>query len=290
LPEGWDRISRLERTCMECSKVLDPGDALFSALYLEENLFVRRDRCPECWEPRKGEAEFSYWRTVVPEPEDPAKKKRRIDAMLDPQILFDVFREMTDDPDPRKRRFRFVLSLMLVRRKKLRFVSIAKRKMDDGQQDCLVLKQKGRGARLTFDVVDVKLSEEEAVAAQQEVGQLLVMGGVGEAGEIDAALAAQDAAAPAPGGADAPEDDATSAEGGEAPSDESGAGKTDDAADPGGADETGDVEDANDTDESGDVDEADSADEVDETDGPSEPADDGGDTTPVDLAEEGPRA
>ncbi len=259
MPEGWDRISRLERTCMECAKVLDPGDALFSALYLEENLFVRRDRCPECWEPRRGGPEFSYWRTVVPEPDDPAKKKRRIDAMLDPQVLFDVFREMTDDPDPRKRRFRFVLSLMLVRRKKLRFVSIAKRKMDDGQRDCLVLKQKGRGARLTFDVVDVKLTEEEAVAAQQEVGQLLVMGGVGEASEVDAALAAQDGATPASEG------DAPLAESGEAAPGNGEAGEAD-VPDEANA--------------------ADTADEVDEADGPSEPSADEDDTTPVDLTEE----
>ncbi len=273
MPEEWKSIPRTERVCAECSKAFEPGDALYSALYLEDNLIVRRDRCPGCWAPRKGEAEFSFWRTVVPEPEDPAKKKRRIDAMLDPRILFDVFREMTDDPDPGKRRFRFVLSLMLVRRTKLRFVSIAKRKMSDGQQDCLVLKQKGRGARLTFDVVDVKLSEEEAVAAQQEVGQLLVLGGVGEAGEageIDAALAAKDE-----GGADAPQGDAPSAESGEAPSGKSEAGETDDAAEGGEADGTDEP------------DEGDKADEVDKVDGSSEAPADGADTTPVDLAREG---
>ena len=238
MPEEWDRISRLQRTCVECSKVLDPGDALFSALYLEENLFVRRDRCPECWEPQKGGGEFSFWRTVVPEPEDPARKKRRIDAMLDPQVLFDVFREMTDDPDPRKRRFRFVLALMLVRRKKLKFVSIAKRAMADGQQDCLVLKQKGRGARLSFDVVDVRLSEEEAVAAQQEVGQLLVMGGVGEASEIDSALAVQEA--PTSDCADGSQDNAPRPEGGGAGSEDGGppeAATHDDASEAHGKDD-----------------------------------------------------
>jgi hypothetical protein len=245
LPQEYDRISRLERVCTDCAKAFEPDDELFSALYLEDNLFVRRDRCPECWATHKGGGEFSFWRTVVPEPEDPAKKKRRIDAMLDPQVLFDVFREMTDDPDPRKRRFRFVLSLMLVRRKKLRFVSIAKRKMADGQQDCLVLKQRGRGARLTFDVVDVKLSEEEAVAAQQEVGQLLVMGGVGEASEIDSALAAQEEAAGGPdasGGeeargagnasaAAAPLDDGVP-DGSDAADELGGTGQVDDAAGP----------------------------------------------------------
>jgi len=281
LPEEWKSIPRNERVCAECAKAFEPGDALFSALYLEDNLFVRRDRCPDCWGPRKGGGEFSYWRTVVPEPEDPARKKRRIDAMLDPQVLFDVFREMTDDPDPRKRRFRFVLSLMLVRRKKLRFVSIAKRKMADGQQDCLVLKQKGRGARLSFDVVDVRLSEEEAVAAQREVGQLLVMGGVGEASEIDSALAAGDCEAATPANTDVPQGDAPTAEGCEAPPDRNEAPGTDDAPDEGEADKP----DA--------ADEGDSvakADEVDEAvESSATPVQDG-DSTSVDLAGKGHEA
>jgi len=270
LPEEWKSIPRNERVCAECAKAFEPGDALFSALYLEDNLFVRRDRCPDCWGPRRGGGEFSYWRTVVPEPEDPAKKKRRIDAMLDPQVLFDVFREMTDDPDPRKRRFRFVLSLMLVRRKKLRFVSIAKRKMADGRQDCLVLKQKGRGARLSFDVVDVRLSEEEAVAAQQEVGQLLVMGGVGEASEIDSALAAGDG--------DAPGDDAPSPEGCEAPPDKHQTAEPDDAPD------EGEVDKFDSADETDGVREAVEVDEADES---SEPPAQDGDATSVDIAGEG---
>jgi len=265
LPEEWKSIPRNERVCADCAKAFEPGDTLFSALYLEDNLFVRRDRCPDCWGPRKDGGEFSYWRTVVPEPEDPAKKKRRIDAMLDPQVLFDVFREMTDDPDPRKRRFRFVLSLMLVRRKKLRFVSIAKRKMADGQQDCLVLKQKGRGARLSFDVVDVRLSEEEAVAAQQEVGQLLVMGGVGEASEVDSALAAQG-------------DDAPTAEGGAASTDSSEAAETDDSPN--------EKETAK-SDEPEGADGAGKADGLDEADGPSEPLAHGGGTSSMDLAGDG---
>jgi len=281
LPEEWKSIPRNERVCAECAKAFEPGDALFSALYLEDNLFVRHDRCPDCWEPRKGGGEFSYWRTIIPEPEDPAKKKRRIDAMLDPQVLFDVFREMTDDPDPRKRRFRFVLSLMLVRRKKLRFVSIAKRKMTDGQQDCLVLKQKGRGARLTFDVVDVRLSEEEAVAAQREVGQLLVMGGVGEASEIDSALAEGEDADATPADTDAPGDDAPSTEGGEAPSDRNEAAATDDTTDEAEADRP---------DGSDDADSARKADEVDDADGSSEPPAQDGDTTSVDPAGEGHEA
>ena len=179
--------------CSECRKPFTPGDELTSVLYQDGDGFVRRDFCPSCWEARAGRDDdppstgaegrggdhFSFWRRVVPEPEDEeARKKRRLEAMLNPIVLFDIFKEMADHPDAARRRFRFVLALMLMRRKKLRFISIGKRKMADGEQDVLVLKQAGRGARLTFDVVDVRMGEEEMIAAQDEVAKVLAMGGV----------------------------------------------------------------------------------------------------------------
>jgi hypothetical protein len=193
LPEEWKSIAGASEACVECRKGFTPGDELTSALYQEGDGFVRRDFCPSCWEARaggdvelpsdgadgRGGDHFSFWRRVVPEPEDEeARKKRRLEAMLNPIVLFDIFKEMADHPDAARRRFRFVLALMLMRRKKLRFISIGKRKMADGEQDVLMLKQAGRGARLTFDVVDVKMGEEEMIAAQDEVEKVLAMGGV----------------------------------------------------------------------------------------------------------------
>ncbi|MHC4200926.1 MAG: hypothetical protein ACYSU0_13115 [Planctomycetota bacterium] len=179
LPEEWKSITGASEACVECRKGFTPGDELTSALYQEGDGFVRRDLCPSCWEARGGGDHFSFWRRVVPEPEDEeARKKRRLEAMLNPLVLFDIFKEMADHPDAARRRFRFMLALMLMRRKKLRFISIGKRKMADGEQDVLMLKQAGRGARLTFDVVDVKMGEEEMIAAQDEVEKVLAMGGV----------------------------------------------------------------------------------------------------------------
>jgi len=179
LPEEWKGITGAAEACVECRKGFTPGDELTSALYQEGDGFVRRDLCPSCWEARSSGDHFSFWRRVVPEPEDEeARKKRRLEAMLNPIVLFDIFKETADHPDAARRRFRFVLALMLMRRKKLRFISIGKRKMADGEQDVLMLKQAGRGARLTFDVVDVKMGEEEMIAAQDEVEKVLAMGGV----------------------------------------------------------------------------------------------------------------
>jgi hypothetical protein len=39
----------------------------------------------------------------------------------------------------------------------------------------------GRAAKQRFDVADVKLNEEEMISAQDEVGRLLVLGGIDDA-------------------------------------------------------------------------------------------------------------
>ena len=216
MAEEWKSIARPSEACVGCERPFRPGDELTSALYQEAPAghnsapdvesgpptrvesgaptlpdFLRRDFCPSCWEARRGGDEFSFWRHVVPEPEEAAaRKKRRLDAMLNPAVLFDIFKEMADHPDAARRRFRFVLALMLMRRKKLRFLSIGRKRMADGEQDVLVVKQAGRGARLAFDVVDVRMGEEEMVAAQDEVEKVLAMGGV------EVAVPGRDAAGP----------------------------------------------------------------------------------------------
>jgi hypothetical protein len=139
---------------------------------------------------------ISFWRTVVPEPEDEdARKRRTLDALLDADTLMDVFGGLSDAPSPERRRFRFILALMLMRRKKLKLSSISKRTTPDGRRDCLVLTTTGRKRKRQFDVVDVRMSVEEMMSAQEEVGRLLAMGGVeGTGGEDRSAAPAGGAA------------------------------------------------------------------------------------------------
>ena len=83
-------------------------------------------------------------------------------------------------------RFRFVIALMLLRKKRLKLVEIGPRPKPDGEgeRDALVLRETGRGGRREFEIADVKMSEEEMIAAQDEVGTLLAMSGV-DISELD---------------------------------------------------------------------------------------------------------
>ncbi|MCC7409259.1 MAG: hypothetical protein IT442_14430 [Phycisphaeraceae bacterium] len=58
---------------------------------------------------------FSYWRTRVPEP----NQKKRI--FVDDHVLLMLFARLADDPRPERLAFRFVIGLILLRKKVLRY-------------------------------------------------------------------------------------------------------------------------------------------------------------------------
>ena len=80
--------------------------------------FVRIDFCEKCWSegkrPMGGEV-FSFWKTVVPEPQQ--KKK----LLVDDNVLMDVFQRMEERIEPQEVRFRFVLALILMRKRLLKY-------------------------------------------------------------------------------------------------------------------------------------------------------------------------
>jgi len=92
--------------------------------------FVRLDFCEKCWaEGRRpptdsntsaaaldgGGVMFSHWKTIIPVPE---QKKR---LLVEDSVLVDLFQRMDGRTDPREIRFRFVLALILMRKRLLKY-------------------------------------------------------------------------------------------------------------------------------------------------------------------------
>jgi hypothetical protein len=87
----------------------------------EPSPFLRIDFCESCWaagkRPEAPLTMFSFWKTIVPVPEQ--KKK----LLVDDSVLMDVFTRMEDKKEPQEIRFRFVLALILMRKRLLRYES-----------------------------------------------------------------------------------------------------------------------------------------------------------------------
>jgi len=88
--------------------------------------FKRSDVSLEAWEAgQRPQGIFSYWLTTVAEPN--AKKK----LFVDDSVLLNLFRRLADTDQPDRVRFRFVLGLILMRKKMLRYDGSEQREVEN---------------------------------------------------------------------------------------------------------------------------------------------------------------
>jgi hypothetical protein len=121
--------------------------------------FVRTDFCAEAWTGLPDGA-VGFWRAVVPK----SPKEPRV--VVDASVLMDCFVRLMEVDDPGKQNFRFILALLLLRRKALKLVGSQR----EGGIDWLVLRAP---AGNEYRVVTPDLSEEQLAAMQSEVEKML---------------------------------------------------------------------------------------------------------------------
>jgi len=148
----------------------------------------RRDYCADAWSGPPAEA-FSFWSGRIPEPE--VKRLPPIDT----DLLLDCFQRLAGQDDPDRVRFRYIVALLLVRRKKLRLIDsesavgigasnqratdgpsasargFAVRGNVSGDESVIVVRSSQDGQ--IYTVIDPKLSADEMTAVQDEVYRLL---------------------------------------------------------------------------------------------------------------------
>lgn len=154
------QIQNNTRRCTISGRELQPGEKYFSVLFDEQGTFVRRDYSAECWS-GPPEGAYSFWSGKLPQ-EQGARR-----APIDDEMLFECLRRMDGETEPAKIKFRYVLALLLMRRKKLKLVEAHR----EGDHDVLTLQSPQRGERVT--VIDPQLSDEEMNAVQDEVFEVL---------------------------------------------------------------------------------------------------------------------
>jgi len=141
--DSWN-VGRSSAACAACAAPMPPGAGCWAALVegatlpqaaeptsttaaaatqtAGPSLFARFDFCDTCWsagkrpDPSRGQGElFSFWKTQVPVP---TQKKK---LFVDDSVLVDLFTRLEDKDSPEDVRFRFVLALILMRKRLLRY-------------------------------------------------------------------------------------------------------------------------------------------------------------------------
>jgi hypothetical protein len=123
--------------------------------------FERIDIALDAW-PQFDRADvLAHWQTVMPRPEQ--KKK----LFVDDQVLCELFERLGSATEPSKINFRFVLGLILMRKRML----IYETSRVEEDREIWSVRFKGREERL--DLTNPKLDEQQVQEVSQQLGEIL---------------------------------------------------------------------------------------------------------------------
>lgn len=159
MAEAW-HIARRTRTCAGSGEAIPAGAPFFSALIETDETFERKDFLPAAWPEVDKTAFFSYWKNKGAEAKE--EKKQTVD--YDRLIAF--FDGLEGAEDPQKRLFRYVLALILVRRRRLRLEDAGR--TDAG--DRLIVYD--RRSEKTLEIHSPEATREELDAVQSKLNEL----------------------------------------------------------------------------------------------------------------------
>ncbi|GAX59652.1 enolase [Candidatus Scalindua japonica] len=154
-------INKGSHACHLCVKEFPEEEVYLSALYDENNAFIRKDFCVECWNKKDDENIFSYWKTKIP------KKPEKVERYAKIDVFYDLFNKLENEKDLSRVNFRYVISLYLLRKKVLKLVST--HKSDDQEYQVLHNIREGNNT----EVIKPQLSREEVLAVTDEIGKLV---------------------------------------------------------------------------------------------------------------------
>ncbi|MDH7599900.1 MAG: hypothetical protein QHH07_09755 [Sedimentisphaerales bacterium] len=157
--DQWD-INRPSGVCHGTGRRIEPGEEYFAALIETEDGLRRRDYSLQYWQQARPQV-YCFWKTKMVQP---AEKRS---AFIDNQMLEAFFERLAVETDPERVAFRFVLALILIRRRRLRYEgSVA----IDGRQ---AWRLRWVGRKETVDVIDPQLDQQQIEQITSQLGQVL---------------------------------------------------------------------------------------------------------------------
>ena len=125
----WE-VSRSSGHCAATGRVLAEGESYYAVLFETPQGFERRDFATDAWtEPPDGH--FCYWRARVP-----VKNRQSGPIAVDHELLTQFFLKLEESDCEVRQQFRFVLALLLMRKRILRLEKAER----EGEQEYWVMR------------------------------------------------------------------------------------------------------------------------------------------------------
>lgn len=157
---GYD-VSRPLGRCHVSGNPIEPGEKFMAALRETSIGFERIDVSMAAWDQYDRSGVLAFWQAVMPR----AEAKKRL--FVDDTVLCDLFERLSDASEPIKLNFRFVLGLILMRKRLLIYDTTRV----DGERELWSVRLKGRDDAM--DLLNPKLDEQQILEVSQQLNQVL---------------------------------------------------------------------------------------------------------------------
>ncbi len=153
-------ISRPAGVCSVSGRTFEPGESFYSEVRETPGGYERRDVSESCWEGTSEQA-VCHFKAQLPKKEKPQR------TFVDDTILLDLFRRLEKTDDDHKLRFRFVLSLILMRKRLLKYSSTIR---EEGREFWVMRLMRDKRDHRVFHP---SMNDQEIEALTKELGAIL---------------------------------------------------------------------------------------------------------------------
>ena len=160
--EEWE-INKPLGQCYGTGRKIEYGEEYSGALVESEEGLQRRDFCADYWQREKPNV-FCYWKTRLPRPD----QKRQI--FVDDQMLLAFFERLGIETEQEKINFRFVLALILMRKRRLKYDTT---RVEDDKEIWRLRIVGEKSADRRVEVINPHLDEEQIEQLSSQIGQIL---------------------------------------------------------------------------------------------------------------------
>lgn len=157
-------ISKSDSLCRSCGKPLEPGSELVATVREVGEELRREDFCPDCWSARASQEDpglLGLWHGRVPAPTE----KRKL--LVDDELLVNLLQRLEQADTPAKVNFRFVLALILMRKKLLVY------DRTEPTQDRETWVMHLRGDDRCVKVINPRLDDDKIAEVSEQLGQIM---------------------------------------------------------------------------------------------------------------------
>ena len=157
--DQWD-VQRSGGRCCGSNRELAPGEEYYAALVDADGSFTRADYSQEYWDAQHPEV-FSFWKTRVPQPSEKGR------LFVDDRVLLDLFERLGNETEPLRVNFRFVLTLILMRKRLLKY----EQTRHEADREIWLLRRSGTTD--VYEVVNPQLDEAQIQQVSDELSTIL---------------------------------------------------------------------------------------------------------------------